>query len=194
MALDALVAVLRANADGEARSLLAAAHEEATAIRSRNEADLAARRAAAREAQAAERRATVQLALVAARHEARSLVFLARERLIARVFAAIRERLPRALEAPGYQALLPGEVAEALRCLGSREGIVAVHPGIAELVQAQLRGRPNVRLQREATVGSGFRVTSTDGQVEIHATLEDRLSRDAPRITLEVLRESERAP
>lgn len=194
MALDHLVAILRHEAEAEAESILAAARGEASAIRARSESELAARRATTRGAREAEQRSAVELALASARHEARRTVFQARDRLVARIFAAIRARLPGALGGAAYRALLPGQVAEALRCLGSRKGVLQTHPAIADLVRAGLAGSTRVKLETQDIVGSGFRLLSADGALEIHATLEDRLTRETPRIALAVLKESGHSP
>src|SRR5512143_1774048 len=98
MALDQLIAVLRREAEAEASSIQA----EAAAIRARTETELAERRARVMAVQQRDRAAAVELALGSARQTARREILEARWRVLGRVLAAVRGRLPQALATAEY--------------------------------------------------------------------------------------------
>lgn len=191
MALDRLVAALESEADAEAQGIVARARAEASAIRARSEKELADRRDAARTDREAEQRATVELALVNVRRDARRIVLEARQRLLDRVLAAARARFPDTLRTPVYRSGLPGQLGQALGCLGGRKGVLEVHPLIADQLRASLGAGASVELRSDAGVGSGFRLRSADGTLEVEATLESELARQAARVALEILRRQE---
>jgi vacuolar-type H+-ATPase subunit E/Vma4 len=191
MALEHLVTTLRREAEAECEAILAAARAEVEAIRARSSADLADRRGAVFAAQEADRRAAVEVALVAARRDGRREVLAARRRLLDRVLAAAGTRFAEALGSPEYQAVLPAQVTEALHCLGEREGALHYHPSLGAALKAAAGKRAGLRLVPDATIGSGFKVLSADGTVEIDGTLEDRLNHQATRIALDVFAQLE---
>ena len=194
MALEHLVTTLRREAEAERDAILAAARAEAEAIRARSVAELADRRGAVLAARESDRRAAIEFALMAARRDARREVLEARRRLLERVFAATRARFPKALASAEYRAVLPALVNEALRCLGDREGTLRFHPAIRETLEAATAKRAGLRLLAEPGIGSGFKLLSSDGAVEIDGTLEDRLNHLATRIALDVFAEFEARP
>jgi vacuolar-type H+-ATPase subunit E/Vma4 len=187
MALEHLVEVLRREAEAESAAILAEARAHADTIHKESETEISRRRAAVQAAAEADRRVAVELALVAARRSARKELLEARQRLLDRVFAAARERFPERLGSPDYLAVLPAQVAEALECLGKREGTFRFHPKIRQQVEPLLRDRAGIHPQADSEVGAGFRLTSQDGLVEIDGTLEDRLARLATRAAVEVM-------
>jgi len=194
MALEQLVQVLRQGAEAEAAAILANARTEADAIRSRTEAELAERRDAVLATREAERRAALELALADARRAARREVLEARQRLLDLVFAAAQARFPAALEAGEYRAALPAQVTEAVTCLADRKGTMRCHPALHQDLKRLVAGRSGLRLVADQAVGAGFKLASEDGAVEIDATLEDRLTRLASRIAVEVATRLEAAP
>src|SRR5512141_161599 len=146
MALDQLIAVLRREAEAEASSIQGAAAAEAAAIHARTETELAERRARVMAVQQRDRAAAVELALGAARQTARREVLEARWRVLGRVLGAVRGRLPQALVSAEYLAAFPEQLSEALRCLGSRNGILRLHPSLADRARPLLASTPGVSL------------------------------------------------
>jgi vacuolar-type H+-ATPase subunit E/Vma4 len=194
MALEQLVQVLRQGTEAEAAAILANARTEAEAIRVRSDAELAERRGAVLAAREAERRAAIELALADARRAARREVLEARQRLLDRVFAAAQARFPAALEAGEYRAALPAQVAEAVACLADRKGTMRCHPAIHQDLKRLAAKHAGLRLVSDQEVGAGFKLASDDGAVEIDGTLEDRLTRLASRVAVEVVTRLEAAP
>ena len=187
MALDHLVEVLRREAQAEVAQIEQAARAEADAIRTRTEADLAARRDRILAQREDQRRLIVEQALALARRGARRSVLLARERLLGRVLAVARGRFPQLLGNPGYRVTLPPQLAEALECLGERPGTLRCHPDIRQELERLVGTPARVRVLPDPSVGSGFKLVTDDGAMEIDGTLEDRLTRLEHRIRQEVL-------
>jgi vacuolar-type H+-ATPase subunit E/Vma4 len=187
MALDHLIEVLRREALAEVAAIEQAARTEAEAIRTRTEADLAARRDRVLAEREAQRRAMVEQAVAVARRGARRMVLQARERLLGRVLGVARSRFPQVLGLPGYRATLPPQLAEALECLAERPGTLRCHPELRPELKRLAGTRRGVHIVPDPAVGSGFKLASDDGAMEIDATLEDRMARLENRLRQEVL-------
>jgi vacuolar-type H+-ATPase subunit E/Vma4 len=194
MALEELLQVLRRETEAEAAAILAAARAEAEAIQIRCEADLAARGESFRSEQETVRRSAVELAVAQARRESRRDMLEARERMLARVFARAQEQFPKTLRTTEYQAALSTQVSEALNCLAARAGSVRCHPELAPALAPMLSTRQGVTVTVDASVGSGFKVASEDGTVEIDGTLEGRLERTRNRMKQAVMAALQETP
>jgi vacuolar-type H+-ATPase subunit E/Vma4 len=186
VALEHLIEVLRQGTEAEVAAILGAARTEADTIRARNEGEVAERRAREQAAREAQRASVIELALTTGRRTARRAELEARQRLLDRVFAAAAAEFGAALERPEYRASLPALVTEAVGCLGGREGTLRCHPTLQRELKRIVGARPGVRLVGDQAAGSGFKVMSDDGAVEIDGTLEDRLLRRATRLAVEV--------
>jgi vacuolar-type H+-ATPase subunit E/Vma4 len=115
-------------------------------------------------------------------------VLEARERLLERVFAAARGELPAAAAGAGYRAGLPAALAGALAAVGGAEAVIRCPEALArDLERLRPPATPPVRVVVDPAAGSGFRVTSTDGAVEVDETLESRLDRLRPELARRVL-------
>ncbi|MDH4130761.1 MAG: V-type proton ATPase subunit E [Gemmatimonadota bacterium] len=194
MALEKLLEVLRREAEAEVAAIQAAARAEAEASLARCDADLAARRASFETERDAVRQTAVELALGVARRDARRAVLEARERLLDRVFTAARSQFAGVLPRAEYRAGLPGQLDEAARCLGGRGATVRCHPALRKELEPLVGSHPSLRLAADTGAGSGFKVASEDGAVEIDATLEDRLARSQERVRQEVMAALESHP
>ncbi len=194
MALDHLLEVLRQGAEAEVAAIIAAARTEAEAIRARSAAELAQRRGALLAAREAERHSAVEQVMSTSRRAARRDELEARQRLLDRIFAAATARFPAALGAAQYRAGLPRLVAEAIGCLGERKGTLRCHPVLGRELGRLVGTHPSVRVVTDPGAGSGFRLASDDGAMEIDATLEDRLLRRTTRIAVEVVARLEAGP
>jgi len=194
MALEELLQVLRRETDAEAAAILADALAEAEAIRTRCEADLAARSDSFQSEQDSVRRSAVELAGGQARRNSRRDMLEARERMLERVFARALERFPEALRSAEYLDGLPTRLSEALTCLADRPGTARCHPRLEREMKPLIGARPGVSLTVDASVGAGFKVASDDGAVEIDGTLEGRLDRTRNRMMQAVMAALEEAP
>jgi vacuolar-type H+-ATPase subunit E/Vma4 len=178
MGLEHLLEALERDADAQVEQALAQARAEADRITTESMAALEQRRHEATSASESARHQEVEHAVTLARREARRSILEARERLLERVFAAARGELPAAAAGPAYRASLPAALRSALAAVGSEQAVIRCPETLApELERARPRGAKAVAVKVDPASGSGFRVVSEDGAVEVDDTLEGRLDR-----------------
>ena len=178
MGLEHLLEALERDADAQVEQTLAQARAEADRITTESAAALEQRCRAAAAARASARVQDVEHAVTLARREARRSLLEARERLLERVFTAARAGLPAAAAGPAYRASLPAALSGALAAVGTDQAVVRCPATLApDVERARPRGSTSVAVEVDPASGSGFRVASTDGAVEIDDTLESRLDR-----------------
>jgi vacuolar-type H+-ATPase subunit E/Vma4 len=178
MGLEHLLEALERDADAQVEQTLARARAEADRLTTESAALLEQRCRAAAAARASARVQDVEHAVTLARREARRSILEARERLLERVFAAARAELPAAAAGPAYRASLPAALSGALAAVGSDQAVIRCPATLApDLERARPRGSKAVQVEVDPASGSGFRVVSADGAVEVDDTLESRLDR-----------------
>lgn len=187
MALEHLLAALERDAAEQVRRLLADAQAAAAKLTDSAEERMARRRREVLGAREAERRGGAEIALAEARRGARRQVLEARQRLLDRIFAAARALLPAVLRSDAYEAALPAHLAEALAFVGEVPAVIRCPPELAAAIRKLVPVGPQFLVTADVTVGSGIRVVTTDGAVEVDNTLEGRLERLRPRLALEAL-------
>jgi vacuolar-type H+-ATPase subunit E/Vma4 len=192
MPLDHLLAALERDATAQAERLVAEARATADRLTSAAAEAIERRRGETLGAHEREQRAVVQAALSTARRAARRDVLEARERLLDRVFAAARAALPQALAHQAYRAALPERLAAALACVEEAgEAALRVPAAIAADVRSSVSGNGRVTVRVDPAAGSGFRLATADGTLEVDDTLETRLDAQRPRLARDVLRQLE---
>jgi vacuolar-type H+-ATPase subunit E/Vma4 len=194
MALDQLLTVLTREAETEAAAVLEAARAEAQAIRDRAAGEVARRKEEEERAWEGERQHAMAITLASSRQRAREAELLARDRLLARVLERARQQLPKAVTRDEFQASLPELLAQALECLGDRPGAIGCSPPLVQTIERLTADRPSIELRPDPGIGTGFRLTSSDGALLIDATLEQQLDQMAPRLRQEILARLEGAP
>jgi vacuolar-type H+-ATPase subunit E/Vma4 len=192
MSLDHLLAALEHDATAQAERLVVEARATAERLTSAAAEASERRRRETFGAHEREQRAVIQAALSAARRAARRDVLEARERLLDRVFAAARAALPQALAHQAYRAALPERLAAALACVeGAGETALRVPAALATDVRAAVSRNGRVTVRVDQAAGSGFRLATADGSLEVDDTLETRLDAQRPRLARDVLRQLE---
>ena len=191
MPLDQLIAALGEDADQQAQSELEQARAEAARITAETRDEIVRRRAETLGRLETDLREETERELVETRRRSRGLVLGARQQLLDRVFMAAETRLPDLLDEPAYLSALPGELAVALSYIGEDPAIIHCSPPLAETIGALVAGREGITVQPDDAVGSGFTAVSGDGYVTVDVTLNARLERLRPQLSLEVLRELE---
>ncbi|HSB53272.1 MAG TPA: V-type ATP synthase subunit E family protein [Gemmatimonadales bacterium] len=194
MALDQLLTVLSREAEAEAASVLEASRAEAQAIRDRAAAALAHRKEEEERAWEVERQHAMAITLASSRQRAREAELLARDRMLTRVLTRARQQLPRVEDRDEFRATLPVLLAHSLECLGDRPGAIRCSPALVAEVQRSIADRPAIELRPDPAIGTGFRLTSSDGALLIDATLEQQIDQLAPRLRQEILARLEGAP
>jgi V/A-type H+/Na+-transporting ATPase subunit E len=178
MGLEHLLEALERDADAQVEQTLAQARAEADRITTESATALERRRRETTAARDSARVLEVEHAVTLARREARRSILEARERLLERVFAAARAELPAAAAGPVYRASLPAALSGALAAVGGEQAVIRCPEMLArELERARPPGSTSVPVEVDVASGSGFRVASADGAVEVDDTLESRLDR-----------------
>ena len=77
--------------------------------------------------------------------------------------------------------------------MGDEPATIACSPQLSGTIEELVAGRAGTTIRPDDSVGSGFKVHSTDGYVTVDVTLDARLERLRPRLSLEALRELEAA-
>jgi len=182
-----LLAALERDAGAQAQAILAAAQGEAERVASETEARIAGQRAAARATTEAAHRGELERDLARIRREAQARVLAARARLIDRVTGAVQQLLPETINQPGYLETLGPAMREATAGVGDSPVEIRCTPALVASLRRLVAGRADTAVTADAAVGTGFRLRTTDGAVEIDATLESRLARDRERLALAAL-------
>lgn len=190
MGLEHLLEALERDASAQIEQLLAHARAEADRLTAAGSAALLRRREDARAVGARSRDQEVEHAVTLARRRARRAVLEARERLLERVFVAARAALPAAAAGAAYRAVLPAALAGALAALGDEPAVIRCPEALAADVE-RLRPIDRASVAVDAATGSGFRLTTVDGKVEVDDTLEVRLDRLRPILARRVLAQLE---
>lgn len=187
MPLSDLLAALERDAGAQKDALLDAARADAERVTSATEARLALRRSAARAVTEAARRGELERDLARARRAARAQVLEAQAQLLGRVDQAVRRLLPEAVTRDEYRPTFVAALREALSDVGDSPVEIRCSPSLTSAVRDLVRARPGTSVASDPTVGSGFRVDTTDGRVEIDGTLEARYARDRAPLMLAAL-------
>lgn len=193
MGLDHLLEALERDGNAQVEQLLGAARAEAERLTAGGTETLERR---CREASALRNHAReqeVEHAVTLARREARRSVLEARACLVERVFAAARTELPAAAQGPGYRAGLPAALAAALAAVGgeSAPAVVRCPEPLAKELERLRRPADRVSIVVDPEAGSGFRLGTADGAVEVDETLEARLERKRTELTRHLLAQLE---
>ena len=194
MPLEHLLDALEREATAQAEALLAAARAEAATIARDADARLARRRSELLGSREEELRGAAAAALGEARRASRATALEARQRLLERVLAAARARLPEALGSAAYRAVLPEHIAQGLRAIGDQPTVIRCPEPLVPAVQAAVATRKDVSVRGDAKSGPGVTIATTDGAIEADNTLDGRLERLRTRLALEVLARLEARP
>jgi len=185
--IDRLLAALEREAAQEVGALRAAAETEAARIAQDADARVARRKREALGAREAALRATVETAIGTARRTARRGVLEARERVLGRVFDAARAMFPAALASDAFRVALPRHVAEALRPLSDEPAVITCPAALGDAVRRETRGRKNLTVEIAPAARPGITAATADRIILVDNTLEGRLERLRPQLTVDVL-------
>lgn len=177
---------LRRSADWTAEAILSAARTDAERVASEANRSIEDRRRERLEDKEAEYGTHARRAIAAERHVAMRAVLLARTRVVERVLERARALLPEAARTDAYLSALGGELAEALQFVDSDGAVVRCSPALEPSVRKALRDRPEVRVEAEADVGTGFTVVGGGGMVVVDGRLETRMERLASSFAIEI--------
>jgi vacuolar-type H+-ATPase subunit E/Vma4 len=135
-------------------------------------------------------RATLEAEVELRRRGSRRELLVARHDAVEAVLERVRAALPGLVKDPRYLRSVGPEFDEALEMVAGADATLLAAAPVADALGS--RRPPGISIQVEPDL-AGFRLTTTDGRVEILATLEERLRRLVPRLRIELGRELEEA-
>ena len=186
MAKSGLDTELRHSAERTSESILGAARADAKRLGTESERVVEDRRREVLKDKEAEYGAEARVAIAAERHAAMEAVLLARTRVVARVLERARALLPDAGQKEAYLSTLSSELMEALQFVDGEGAVVRCSAALAPAVREGLRDRPEVKVETEADLGTGFVVVGAEGSVVVDGRLETRIDRLASVLAIEI--------
>lgn len=186
MAASDLDTELRQNAERTAESIRGEARADAERLGSESDRLIEDWRSQALREKEAEYGAQARVAIAAERHAAMEAVLLARTRVVARVLERARALLPDAGQKEAYLSTLSSELMEALQFVDGEGAVVRCSAALAPAVREGLRDRPEVKVETEADLGTGFVVVGAEGSVVVDGRLETRIDRLASVLAIEI--------
>ena len=189
MALDQLLRTLEDEARTRMEEVLGRARAEATALREAADAARTARREATLRARELELRAGVARELEVARRAATRRVLEARARALDRIRRAAEARLAGRAGDPALLPRLRAELADGLGYLGEGPVVIEASEALLPDLRRAMNGRPEVTFVAGTTGGLVLR--AADGSLVVDASLETRLDRAWPALSIELVRRME---
>lgn len=181
---------LAEQAEAQASAILRDAETEAAALLDQATRAAARERARRLELREATERAALTAEVEQRRRGFRQELLVARHEAVDAVLARVREAIPGLVRDPRYLQSVGSEFDEALEMVAGAEATLRAPAPVADALAS--RRLPGISVQVDPDL-AGFRLTTTDGGVEILATLEERLRRLLPRLRIELGRELEEA-
>jgi|GEM_PF-1666149 vacuolar-type H+-ATPase subunit E/Vma4 len=186
MAASDLDTELRQSAERTAESIRGEARADSERLGSESDRLIEDWRSQALREKEAEYGAQARVAIAAERHAAMEAVLLARTRVVARVLERARALLPDAGQKEAYLSTLSSELMEALQFVDGEGAVVRCSAALAPAVREGLRDRPEVKVETEADLGTGFVVVGAEGSVVVDGRLETRIDRLASVLAIEI--------
>jgi len=186
MAASDLDTELRQSAERTAESIRGEARVDSERLGSESDRLIEDWRSQALREKEAEYGAQARVAIAAERHAAMEAVLLARTRVVARVLERARALLPDAGQKEAYLSTLSSELMEALQFVDGEGAVVRCSAALAPAVREGLRDRPEVKVETEADLGTGFVVVGAEGSVVVDGRLETRIDRLASVLAIEI--------
>ncbi len=177
MSLDQLLGALERETREEADRLLAEARIEAERIGAAVDDELTRQREASLGMLERDLESELEAELSTARLAARREVLRARERLLERLFALLAQRIPALTDDPRYLAGLATRVADALACFEPGVPLeLRAAPTMAARIATDRLVPGTVTVTPDVSIGTGFRLVTADGTIEVIDTLEARIA------------------
>ena len=186
MAASDLDTELRQSAERTAESIRGEARADSERLGSESDRLIEDWRSQALREKEAEYGAQARVAIAAEKHAAMEAVLLARTRVVARVLERARALLPSAAQNEAYLSSLGNELMEALQFVDGEGAVVRCSAALAPAVREGLRDRPEVKVETEADLGTGFVVVGAEGSVVVDGRLETRIDRLASVLAIEI--------
>jgi len=177
---------LRRSAERTAEGILSAARAEAERLAAEADQLIADRRREIMSDEEARHGAEARAAIAGERHAAMRGVLLARTRVVDRTLERARAFIPEAARSEIYASTLRDEVLGALQFVDGA-ALVRCAPELASSMREVLRDRPEVRVETDTSVGTGFIVVDAEETVVVDGRLETRIDRLESALAIETL-------
>jgi vacuolar-type H+-ATPase subunit E/Vma4 len=210
--MEELIATLEREADERCAALVAEAEREAQRVREAAESRFARRRQEAeRDLEEELRRREVTLT-ASVRTQMRRVLLRARRGALDRVFRRAAAMLPGAVRTEAWGTTVPGDLRQALECLGDADVEVICQAGLGETLRAAVSSVPGalpadeaahqaaasevrrVRVTEREDADPGFEVCGAVTGVRVDVTLPTRLTVARPELEMRVLGALEEDP
>lgn len=185
--MDALLQTLEREAEAEIARVLDDARARASELTRAADERIAARRGATLERRETEARKDHERVLAGARHTARTRVLEARAALLDRLFVQIRAVLPELAQSAAYRRNLAGQLQRLRAFAGDQPVTLRCMPALTTTLRGLVKTNGHVRIRGDARIAAGFFVTTADGALDVDGSLESRLERLRPQLSLEAL-------
>lgn len=181
-----LDAELRATAERTANAILGEARTTAQKLARDADRSIEDRRERLLKAKEAKYATEARRAVAVEKHAAMEGELAARSRAVERVLQRVRARLPEVARSEGYQATLPDELRRALAFVEGDSIRVRCSAELENPIREALADRPDISVEPDATLGTGFVVSGGEGTVLIDGRLGARLERLASTLAIEI--------
>ncbi len=182
------------NIEALSRAILNEAHAETGQVKAQAQSKADSIRQRAREQAEAERKAILQQAsqeaerlrsqaIATTQLKARALELEHREKLLERVFKAVRQRLPSLQQRADYDQIAIQLIREALAQLGATKAEIRADKSTEKLLTSQVLDMISKEMKVQLSIGksleqgTGVIVEASDGHLHFDNTLETRLIR-----------------
>ncbi len=177
---------LRRRAEKAAQAILLKAEAEAARIAADVDETIENRRATVLHSREDRYRTEARTAIAIERREAMRSLLLAKTALVERVLQRAKADLPSVVQSPAYRATLPHDVDRALRFVEAEGPTLRCPSALEDAVKEAVGTRPEVSVEAQEGLGSGFVLVGQNGTVAVDCTLETRLERLAPTLAIEI--------
>ena len=177
---------LRQSAERTSESILGTARADAERLGLESERVVEHRRTEVLKGKEAEYGAEARVAIAAERHAAMRDVLLARTRVVERVLERVRALLPEVARNHAYLSTLSSELTGALLFVDDEGAVVRCSEDLAPAVRERLRDRPEVKIEPDAGLGTGFIVVGAEESVLVDGRLETRADRLRSVLAIEI--------
>jgi len=185
--MDALLQTLERGAEAEIVRVLDEARARASELTRAADERIATRRGATLERRETEVRKDHERVLAGARHTARARVLEARAALLDRLFDLIRAVLPELAKSAAYRRHLASQLQRLSAFAGDQPVTLRCMPALSTTLRGLIKTNGHVRVRGDARIAAGFFVTTADGALDVDGSLESRLERLRPQLSLEAL-------
>lgn len=189
MALADLIKALEADVEAQARKILEDAKLHADRIAQESQDRVRSVRAADVGATERAARAAAARLIAETEHSVRSERIVARSAMLDAIFEDAAARLATVLEDARYLRSIPTQLRDAVSFVSPTAQLeIRCSPVLRDVIGGALQAGGRIRISADGSANNGFEVVAEGGRLRVDGTLEGRLTRLRPWLSIEVLR------